>query len=108
MRVLGPDPGSQASGIRTPERDPLGVGQAVVCVHAGHEVGDVGQGLLRGQVDQVLNAHVFSGVTLAVESETNKQVVFIFLFYSFYVRPSYSFAVYLRSHKMSLGVSIMT
>ena len=66
VRVFGPDPGSQTSGIRTPERDPLSVSQVVVSVHAGHEVGDVGQGLLGREVDQVLDAHVFSGVALAV------------------------------------------
>ena len=41
----------------------------MLLVHGGDKVCEVGEGLLRGEVDQILHAEVRCGVAVAVESE---------------------------------------
>ncbi len=46
----------------------------VLAVHRSHEVGDVGQSLLRRKVGQVLHTHVLGRVTFAVKSGRSEKL----------------------------------
>ena len=69
MGIFEPKPRRQGSRIGAAERDPLGVGEIVLHVHGRDKVCEVGEGLLRGEVHQVLDTQVGSGMAVTVESE---------------------------------------